>query len=266
MINWTLYRRGMQVSWKLLLIIAAVLTMYFTIIVSMFDPALGSALDEFAKAMPDLMAAVGMNPTSSELVNFMAAYLYGFIMLLFPMIFSIVLANKLVASLVERGSMVYLVSAPVKRSTIAFTQMKVMATGLVALVSYATMLGILVCEISFPGELAIGKFILLNLGVLCLQLFIGGICFLSSCVFNETKYAVGVGAGVSALGFVIQMMANAGEELENAKYATFFSLFNPDGIIDLDKSSIAGIVILFVGAIILYSVAIRVFSKKDLHI
>lgn len=266
MINWTLYKRGMQGIWKMLVVLSAVITMYFIVIISMFDPSFGSALAELTKAMPDLMAIVGMNPASGELVSFLSAYLYGFIMLVFPMVFSILAANKLVASLVDRGSMTYLVAAPVKRTTIAFTQMKVMATGLLSMVLYATILGIVACELSFPGELEIGKLLLLNVGVLCLQLFIGGVCFLSSCIFNDTKYAVAVGAGIPALGFVVQMMANAGQELENAKYATFFTLFNSDGIIAGEASAMIGMVILFAGAIVLFGSAIAVFSKKDLHI
>ncbi len=266
MINWTLYKRGIQGSWKMLLIFAAVITMYFTVIISMFDPALGSALNEFAKVMPELMAIVGMTPASAELISFLEAYLYGFIMLVFPMLFSILSANKLIVRHIDRGSMTYLLSAPVKRETVAFTQMKVMTTGLFVLVLYATLLGIVNCEISFPGELDIRKFILLNMGVLCLQLFIGGICFLCSCIFNDSKYAVGVGAGIPVLGFIIQMMANAGKELENAKYATFFTLFDSEGIIAGEPGAIWGILALFIGAIILFSAAIIIFSKKDLHI
>jgi ABC-2 type transport system permease protein len=266
MINFTLYKRGMRGIWKMLVIFAAVLTMYFTVIVTMFDPSYGNALDELAKTMPELMAIVGMSPASGELVSFMSAYLYGFIMLLFPMVFSILASNKLVASLVDRGSMAYLTAAPVKRTTIAFTQMKVMATGLFALVIYATVLGIVTCELSFPGELAIGKFLMLNAGVLSLQLFIGGICFLSSCIFNEVKYATGVGAGIPALAFIIQMMANAGAELENAKYATFFTLFDSDGLIAGEASAMAGMAILFVGSLVLFGAAIAVLSRKDLHI
>ena len=266
MINWILYKRGIQGSWKMLLIFAAVITMYFTVIISMFDPALGSVLNEFAKAMPELMDIVGMNPASAELVSFMEAYLYGFIMLVFPMLFSILSANKLIARHVDRGSMTFLLSAPVKRETVAITQMKVMVTGLFVLVLYATLLGIINCEISFPGELDIGKFILLNIGALCLHLFIGGICFLCSCIFNDSKYAVGVGAGIPVLGFIIQMMANAGEKLENAKFATFFTLFDSKGIIAGEAGSIWGMVVLFAGAIVLFGAAIVIFSKKDLHI
>lgn len=266
MMNWTLYKRGIQETWRMLIIIAAVITMYFTIIISMFDPALGSALNEFAKAMPELMAIVGMNPASAELVSFLEAYLYGFIMLVFPMLFCILSANKLIARHVDRGSMTYLLSAPVKRETIAFTQMKVMATGIFTLVFYATLLGIVNCEISFPGELDIGKFILLNVGALCLQLFIGGICFLCSCIFNDSKYALGIGAGIPTLGFILQMMANAGKELENIKYTTFFTLFDSDGLIAGEPGAIWGIFVLFSGAIVLFSTAILIFSKKDLHI
>lgn len=266
MINWTLYKRGIKESWKMLLIFAAVISMYFTVIISMFDPALGSALEEFAKAMPELMAIVGMNPASAELVSFLEAYLYGFIMLVFPMLFCILSANKLIARHIDRGSMAYLLAAPVERKTVAFTQMKVMVTGIFVLVFYATLLGIVNCEISFPGELDIGKFIMLNVGALCLHLFIGGICFLSSCIFNDSKYAVGVGAGIPLLGFVIQMMANAGKELENAKYATFFTLYDSDGIIAGDWGAALGMFILFAGAIVLFSTAIVVFTKKDLHI
>jgi len=266
MFNFTLYKRGMQGSWKMLLIFAAVLTMYFTIIISMFDPALGSVLNEFAEAMPELMAMVGMTPSSTTMLGFMSAYLYGFIMLIFPMIFSILSANKLIARHVDNGSMTYLLAAPVKRRTVAFTQMKVIASGIFALTAYATIMGIIACELSFPGELEIGKFILLNLGALCLQLFIGGICFLCSCIFNDTKYSIGFGAGIPALAFIIQMMANAGAELENAKYATFFTLFNPDGITAGETGAIWGMVTLFVGAMVLFISAITIFNKKDLHI
>lgn len=266
MINWALYKRGMKGSWKTLLIFATVLAMYFTIIVTMFDPEIGSALNEFAEAMPELMAMVGMNPADTTLVGFMSAYLYGFIMLVFPMVFSILCANRLVAQQVDRGSMTYLLSAPVKRSSVAFTQMKVLGSSIFALVAFATILGIVACEAFFSGELEIGKFLVLNLGALCLQLFIGGICFLCSCIFSDTKYSIGFGAGIPALGFIIQMMSNTGAELENAKYATFFTLFNSNGLIAKEPIALWSMAILFAGALLLFGAGIAVFSKKDLHI
>lgn len=266
MLNFTLYKRGIQGSWRMLLIFAAVLTMYFTIIISMFDPKIGSALIAFEEAMPELMAMVGMSTTSTTLIGFMSAYLYGFIMLVFPMVFSILSANKLIASHVDKGSMTYLLAAPIKRSAVAFTQMKVLASGLVVLIGYITIVAIVTAEISFPGELEIGKFILLNVGNLCLHLFIGGICFIFSCIFSDTKYAVGFGAGIPALAFIIQMAANAGDKYANAKYLTFFTLFNPEEILAGEASAVWGVVSLLACAIVLFVGAITIFCKKDLHI
>lgn len=266
MFNPTLYLQGIKGIWKMLLIFAAILTMYFTIIISMFDPALGSALNEFAEAMPELMATVGMDPSSTTMISFMSAYLYGFIMLIFPMIFSIICANSLVARHVEKGSMTYLLAAPVKRRSVAFTQSMVLCTGIVFLSAFATVLGIVACEVSFPDELDIKGFVLLNVGALCLQLFIGAICFLASCVFSDTKLSIAFGAGIPALGFIIQMLANAGDELEGIKYATFFTLYNPEAVAAGETEALLGIAVLFVGALVLFFVAIAVFARKDLHI
>lgn len=266
MLNMTLYKRGMQENYKMILIFVAVLTMYFLVVIPMFDPALGSALDEFFKAMPELMKMFGMNPASTSLTSFMASYLYGLIMLIFPMIFSIICANRLVARHVDKGSMVYLLAAPVKRTTIAFTQIKVLCSGIFILVIYATVLGIVACEGSFPGKLDIPGFIMLNVGVLALQLLIAGICFLSSCIFNDTRQSVAFGAGIPGLAFVIQLLANTGDSLSKAKYFTFFTLFNTDGIISGDSVAVIQILILFIAAIIVFAAALTVFVKKDMHI
>ncbi|MDR2492623.1 MAG: hypothetical protein LBD25_04100 [Coriobacteriales bacterium] len=266
MFNFTLYKREMKKSILTLVIFAGVLTIYITMIVQMFDPEMASILNQFSEIMPGVMTAVGMSGTVTTLIGFMSSYLYGMLLLLFPMVYVVLRAHGLIGKYVDRGSIVALVSAPIKRRAIAFTQMKALASGLFLLVSYITLLEIVCSEVVFPGELEIGSILLLNVGLLCLQLFIGGICFLASCVFNDAKYSVGIGAGVPALMYVIQMLANIGGSVENARYATFFTLFDPDGLIAGETAAIAGIVVLFVGACALFVAAIVVFSKKDLHI
>ena len=126
MMNLTLYRREMKGSIRLLLIFGAVMTLYISIIISMYDPEMMKTLDNFAEVMPDLMASVGMKAHASNLLGFMVSYLYGFILLIFPMVFSILRGNALIARYVDKGSMLSLVAAPVKRCTIAFTQMSVL--------------------------------------------------------------------------------------------------------------------------------------------
>lgn len=264
--NFTLYKRGLKETWKTLAIFAAILAMYFFVIIYMFDPEFGAALEQFTEAMPELMAMFGMIPAESTLLGFMSAYLYGFIMLAIPMVFSIICANSLMARHIDGGSMVYLLAAPVKRSAVALTQIKVIATGIIALTAFSAIIGIIIGEALFPGALEIGRFILLNAGVLSLHLFIAAICFTCSCIFNETKRGIWLGAGIPSLSFILKLAANNGGVAENAKYATFFTLFNPDKLTALDAFGIIGVVILFLGAIALFAAAIIIFSNKDLHI
>ncbi|WIV13321.1 ABC transporter permease [Proteiniborus sp. MB09-C3] len=266
MISTPLYKHGIKGGWRLWIILAAVITMYFTIIVTMFDPELGAALSEFAKAMPELMSMFGMDYAGTTLVGFMSSYLYGFIMLVFPMVFSILTANRLVARQIDRGAMAYILASPISRKKIAYTQASVLCTGVFMLILFSTLVGITAAKIFFPGELEIGKFLMLNLGTLALQLFISSICFICSCIFNDTKFSVSFGAGIPSLCFIIQMIANVGDKLKNAKYATFFTLFNTEGILAREVSAYWGIAILFAGALILYASSIIVFSKKDIPV
>ena len=47
MLNTTLYKREMKGSLKILLIFAAVITMYVSIIITMYDPEMMKTLDSF---------------------------------------------------------------------------------------------------------------------------------------------------------------------------------------------------------------------------
>ena len=120
-----LYRQGLRSCYKIVLVVMAVLTLYVTVIITMFDPKFGAALDLLATAMPQLMAMVGMTAAGGSLAGFMASYLYGFVIPIFPMISSILIAMRLVSRLVDRGSMAYLLAAPHTRGCVVRTQLSV---------------------------------------------------------------------------------------------------------------------------------------------
>lgn len=266
MINFTLYKRELKKSIKLLFIFAAILTLYISVIIRMYNPEMLETLDRFVEVMPEIMSAVGMSTGATSLVGFMISYLYGFILLIFPMIFCILRGNSLISGYVDRGSMVILLAAPVKRSTIARTQISVLLSGIFLLLMYATILEITVASLSFPGELELSGLLLLNAGLLCLHICIGSICFLFSCIFSDTKYSIGFGAGIPALMYLLQMLANTGEQAETAKYFTLFTLFTPDQLASGEFCAILKSVVLLTGAVILYAAGILIFRKKDLCI
>lgn len=266
MLNRALYKREMKGSVRLLLILAAVITLYVAVIVNMYDPEMMAMLDSFAQAMPELMAAVGMSPGANSLLGFMISYLYGFILLIFPMIFCILRANAMIARYVDNGSMVTLAAAPVSRRTIALSQAAALASGILLLAVWSTAVELTCAAISFPGELNVGELLRLNAGLVCLHLFIGGVCFLASCLFPDTRRSIGVGAGIPALMYVLQMLANVGGAAEKAKYFTFFTLFDPTGIVAGSGGALIGAGVLLAGAAALCAAAVTVFCRKDLSI
>lgn len=266
MINGALYKRGIKGSIKLLVILGAVITLYVSVIISMYEPELAKLLDSYVDLLPELMAAIGMTAGATSLIGFMCSYLYGFILVIFPMLFCIFRGNGLVAKYVDNGSMVSLLAAPIKRRTVALTQAIVLISGILLLMLYSTILEWVCAEHYFPGELDKSTFLLLNVGLLCLHLFIGGICFLASCAFSDVKYSVGFGVGIPVIMYAAKMLVNMGGMGENAKYFTFFTLFNPEGIVAGEKGAIVEVLVLLIGGIILFISGITVFCKKDLHI
>lgn len=266
MINFTLYKQGLKANYKIFLIFLAILTMYITMIIGLYNPDQANALAEFSKTMPEVMEMVGMTGDTTSLMGFIITYLYGFLFMLIPMVVTIMLANKLIASHTDRGSMAYLLSSSNSRSKIIFTQMKVLWTFILLLLCYTTTLCIIVSSFMAPGELDIGKFLIVNVGLLLLHLAISGICFLASSICNETKNSLIIGAGIPVVFFLIQMLSNMGDTAENLKYLTIFTLFDPQGIVKGDTTSYILAGSLGVIAITLYFISFNIFKRRDLSV
>lgn len=267
MINKTLFVKTLKTNYKLLVIFALVLAMYFSIIFGMYDPEDLGIMEMLAemKLPTELINAMGFNLTDPSLAGFLSSYFYGMLMLAFPMIYYVILGNKLVAGLVDKGSMAYLLSSPHTRTKIVVTQGIYLLSGITVLVAFVTGLGIALSQIQFPGALDVKAFVLMNVGVLLLHYAISGICFFASCLFNESKYSLLLGAGLPIAFLLIQMISNAGSQMEGLKYLTVFSLFNAGDII-AGESIILPFMVLGLMAATLYSAGVIIFNKKNLPI
>ena len=247
--NLALFKREIKSNYKVFIIIFAVLLMYTSVVTSLFDPNLGSILEQFSQTMPELMSAFGS--PGSTLIEFLSSYLYGFIYLVFPLIFEIIVANKLVARYVDRGSMAYLLSTPVSRKTIIMTQISVLWITLAALICLMTLAQIIVSHLMFPGDLDVSRLIYMNIGLYCLHLAISGICFFGSCISNEMKNSYLIGAGIPILFILIQML-------------TLLTLFPAQEIASHETNGLFQAGILLLIATLLYSLGAYLFTKRDL--
>ncbi len=264
--NTALLKQSFRSGWKLLVVFLAVITMYDTIIIYMYNPETSRLLEEFSKTMPGVMAAFGMDEIGSTLTGFLVSYLYGFILLVFPMVYIILSANSLVVRHTDKGSMAYLLASPNKRTGIAMTQAAYLVLCIFMIIVYETVLAIIVCEAAFPGQLDIRNFLILNTGLLCLHLFIGGLCFLASCVANEVKTASLIGGGICVLCYLFQSLANVGEKFKELKYASFFTLYDTDKLMQGSGEGYLMIACLLLAGTVLFTTGILSFNRRDLHI
>lgn len=264
MINITLLKRELKANYKFILVIFAVLTMYATLIISMFDPSMGKILEQFSEVMPEVMAAVGMNNPGATLVEFISAYMYGFLLLIFPLIFEIVITNKVIARYVDKGSMTYLLTGPSSRTKIAVSQLFFSLCSITVLIIFVTVMELICCQVMFPGELQMKEFVLLNVGLYLLHVAISGFCFFISCISNDTKTSYSLSIGIAVGFYLIQMLANMGGKLEGLKYVTIFSLYNSSDII-AGKSYIAiQWIVLGIIGVGFYIGGVCAFRKRDL--
>ncbi len=266
MINYTLFKQSLKSHYKTILIFISILTLYTLTIISMYDPESISLLEEFSETMPEMMALFGMNNSINTLIGFLITYLYGFIFLIIPLIVTIIVSNKLIAYHVDKGSMVYLLSSPNNRNKIIRTQLCVLYTIIFVIMIYCTILTIVSSSMFFPKELDISSLLLINFHLFVFHIFLGSISFLASTIFNETRLSLMFGAGIPLIFYLIEMLANIGGKLENLKYFTIFSLFQPFRILNNENIIYLFIIILLITIIFLNFLAVNIFKNKDLSI
>lgn len=264
--NLTLFKADFKGNALFLAIISYVLLMYFTVMLSMFDPTDTTALASMLELLPEgLMSSFGFDSVSTNLTSFLADYFYGFIVFIFPMIYCIVVSNKLVARLVDNGSFAYLLMAPVSRRSIIVTKGIYLLFSIALLFSALHFGGGAIARLLFGDMLDQRIFLQINLNAALLTMLEGMICFFYSCLFNETRLSLSFSAGVNIVFLLLFMLGGASPQSEFLKDLSIFSLLDTKRI--LEGSGTAGLdIMLVVLILLLFGLSVWVFDRKNLPI
>jgi ABC-2 type transport system permease protein len=211
-------------------------------------------------AMVALVAGAGTNLQQTAL-----AY-YNMLPGLISAIYVIITGNKLISQQVDKGTLAYVLSTPIKRSKAAMTQ----ATFFVG--SLFLMFGISAAAHIFSHYITVGSItfeevkmiLLLNLGLFVLNVALSGICFLASCVFNLSKYTIAVGGGIVGAFLILSIMSMFGESFHWMKNITLVTLFDINSVLSNSADFIWKFIVLAVVGIVTYTIGSAAFSKRDL--
>ena len=191
-------------------IIAAVVILYACVIIGMYDPELGESLALMRDAMPELFAAFGMADQGTMLLEFVVNYLYGFLLVVLPLVLVAVLASRLVVRHIERGSISYLLAQPIGRTRLMLSQAGVLAFCLVLLMVVLTAFELVAAQAMFPGELAVSDLVAVNAAMFCLWLFLSGACWVGACALPNVTAARWAGVALCSLFVLVQMLSGVG--------------------------------------------------------
>ncbi|MGI5959783.1 MAG: ABC transporter permease subunit [Massiliimalia sp.] len=246
--------------------IFALLCMYFGVIIYMYDPSVSEMLTSYQEIMPEMMAAVGMTGIADSLLEWIQIYLYGFLMILLPLILIVILVNRYVAQYLDSGSMAYLLSSPNSRAKLIVTQMITLYGVIFLLMAAVCVMGIGFSQVMFSGDLDIEKFLLLNGYDFLLQCAVGSICFAAACLCRESKQYYALGAGIPLVFFLFQMLGNMGGDLEVFRYMTLYSLLPAEQVLEGDSGALWYGAALFGITAVLSAAGVIGFQKRDLSL
>ena len=106
-------------------------------------------------------------------------------------------------------------------------------------------------------------YINLNIGIFLLMFAIGGVSFMFSCIFNFTRNSLALGGGIPIAFFMLNIMANASPNFARLRFLTVNTLYSPMNVVGGYEFIPQFIAMAAIG-LVLYSIGITVFKRKDL--
>jgi len=240
------------------------------------------ALESAGLTLDGLFVAIGLNPDiltgiaamdSNVLVSLI---FYPVVAVLMPLVYTVIVGNKLFANQIDRGSMAFILSTSIKRSKIALTQMFFMIISLILMFFFTALVDVILA-LTIKNSLAIDQVLLLNVGLLIFSVAMSSITFMFSAIFNYTKHSISLGGGVALIFFISKILGlfgsdlfmNMGIGIEPMKYfnnITMITLFNTQSILDGSTTYLIQFAILVFISITCFTLGSIWFTKKDIPV
>ena len=238
------------------------------------DDMLGTVLSAMGIPADRITQMAEMDTTS------MLNTMYFTVMGLLPIfIFIVIVGNSLIVNQVDSGSMAYVLATPTKRSAVANTQAIFLVVTPI-IICAAGCIARNIASIVFTGETNVKMYIALYFGMYLLAEAVGGICYMGSCLFNQSRKATAFGGGIAVWFFLASLlgmfgaedMVNMGigvEELGIFNKLTLVGLYDIHalstvGSAEVDYSFVWKLCVLAGVAIVTYIIGNIRFQKKDL--
>ncbi len=266
--NLSLYTQMMRTNMKTFLGFGIGSAAYVTLMTLVFPMIADNIkqIDEMIKIFPEaLLRALGLE-SMSDYGQFIAAEYYGLFYLFILGAFTVIVSINLLARLVDRGSMAYLLSTRVSRIEIAITQIIVLISGLLIIHILTFFAGFIAAKLSIDSGSAIAFFEFFQINFVGFLLFfaIGGYTLLISSLFNDERNAFALAGGLTFVFYVMDMVGKIVIEIDWLRNLSLFSLYEPGKIASGDANIWLSSIIFIAIGLIGYTLAVFIFNKRNL--
>jgi len=122
MLNRTIFKQSIIENWRFWLTFTLGISFIICLIIGIYDESTSVSLMQAVKGTSIEDLSVDKILTITTLCGLLAETIYGIFGILLATIYSFVVANSLIASEVDRGSLAYILSTPVKRMSVVVTK------------------------------------------------------------------------------------------------------------------------------------------------
>ena len=143
MFSKTIFKQTLKSNYKLWMIFTAVMALMSAIVIAVYDPKMIQSMMDMVKDMPGMADMMGDRMDGmTSLLGMLGESFYVMQGTILALIFVIMTANSLVASQVDRGSMAYILSTPIKRAKVVRTQALYLITSIFFMFLVITIIGL----------------------------------------------------------------------------------------------------------------------------
>ena len=248
-----------------------------------FMVALSIASKTVVSSLPDSLTSLISQLGSTDLYGLIVGvFMFGAVIVLLPLVYTIILANSLVSEKIETGSLAFTLSTPIKRSTYVTTQaiyliLSELFIGAITLIFglIAREIGVAIGGTQLMNSLPISDVFLYSLGSTITMISLSSICFLSSCIFNKTRLSITVGGGINIFFFICSILSFFGSEaltptirIEAMGYFRYFTIMSLNNGVCVMNGNLTLFIIELICLLLIsvgcYIGGIVIFNKKDL--
>jgi len=151
MFSMPIFKQTLKANYKLWIIFTAILCVMSTVTIAVFDPKMISTMMDFIKDTPMADLAGDQFAGMTSLLGMLSQQFYQMLAVILPMIYIIITSNSLVAEQVDRGSMAYLLSTPIKRATVVRTQAFYLIGSVLCMFLVVTAVGLTSVQVAHSG-------------------------------------------------------------------------------------------------------------------